>query len=559
MKMDTERLTEKEFKVLLYFITQGYSKPIIHTCKDGKKHFMAYPAKIEKDLKKEISRVWAANICKKLEEKGILDHEYFLPPRQKNKTEHYYLKNDYHAFKNVIKAIIDTTTSKDRVWIFNNNYFQENINESLVKTVLAEKNYEIRRILDLWDWKPVEAQKLFDEYFKEIEHSEIIESSSEENEKKADSISRYICKREKVSFEEYIKKKVKDQFDIKKDRISYSFPTIHLRLPVFSDEVSPREQLMELEKINKDIFERYPLLKSNYSGIDNHYKYWQKEKLILPILALIKASPMALAEFLYGDWKPSGLNSNGYIIYSQEGNKSLEYPLFRILFIAIGDIALTRSIPGGGEDNYFVLRPNPNSLLLIPLSNYNVYFDAGFSTKEDYIAINDEDLIVVPDENYYWIKSWIEINPTYDAFFLNHNCIRNYEDFIKKLVDKNDKISYCIFNKFSNVMKNILNFIDLQNPIQEELQKKLLYELNLVVLNNNLYEDISKLTKLSDYTKHKYEAYNNLLKYSNKIIILYDLKELNFSLLEDIFPEQIIKREYRIEIENLNRGDNQNE
>lgn len=556
--MDTERLTEKEFKVLLYFIRQGYSKPIIQTCKDGKKHFMAYPAKIEKDLKKEISRVWAANICKKLEEKGILDHEYFLPPRQKNKTEHYYLKNDYHAFKKVIKAIVNTTNSKDRVWTFNNNYFQENINESLVKTVLAEKNYEIRRILDLWEWKPVEAQKLFDEYFKEIEHSEIIESSSEENENKADSISRYICKREKVSFEEYIKKRVKDQFDIKKDGISYSFPTIHLRLPVF-DDVSPKEQLIELEKINKDIFKRYPLLKLYYSGIDSHYKYWQKEKLILPILALIKASPMALAEFLYGEWKPYGLDSNEYIVYSQEGNKSLEYHLFRILFIAIGDIALTRSIPGGGEDNYVVLRPNPKSLLLIPLSNYYVYFDGGFSTKEDYVAISDEDLILVPDENYYWVKSWIEINPTYDAFFLNHNCIRNYEDFIKKLVDKNDKIPHYIFNKFSNVMKNILNNIDLQNPMQEELQKKLLYELNLVLTNNNFYEDIGKLTKLSEYTKHEYEVYQNLLKALNKTIILFDNIKLNLSILEDIFSEQIVKRNYRVEIETLEKGEARNE
>lgn len=553
--MDTERLTDKEFKVLLYFIMQQGSKPIIQICKDGEKHFLSYPAKIEKDLRKEISRVWAANICKKFEEKRILGHEDIRPRRQKNLTEHYFLKSDYIALVKVIKAIVETANPKDCTWILAQSYFQKNINESLVKKVLAERNVVINRSLDIWYWNPVESQRLYDEYFKEIESFEILESNSEENDKIVDSNGKFVSKREKVTFKEYIQKIAKNQFETKKNGKSYSFPTIHLHLPIFIDEVSEKEQLNVMEKTNKDVFERYPLLKSNWSGIKEHYIYWQHENLILPILALIKASPKALAEFLYGDWKPYGSDSNSYVAYS--GVKPLEYSLFKILFIAISDIALTRSIPGGGEDKYAVLRPNPNSLLSIPLNNYNVYFDAGFSTKEDYVAISDEDLILVPDKNYYWVKSWIEIDPIYDAFFLNHNCIGNYEAFIKKLADKNDKISNYIFNKFSNAMKNILYNIYLQNSIPEELQKKLLYELNFVILNNNLYEDISKLTKLSDYSKRKYEAYKNLLKYYDKTIILYDLKELNFSLLEDIFPEQIIKRDYRVEIENLEKGESQ--
>lgn len=535
--MDAERLTEKEFEVLLYFIDnesgwkRGSSKPIITICKDEKKHFMAYPAKIEKDLGKEISRVWAANICKKLEERGILDHENLLPPRQKNKTEHYYLRSDFLAFSKVIKAIVDTATSKDRVWIFARSYFQKNINESLVKNVLAERNVVTGRNLDLWLWKPVEAQNLFDKYFKENVESK------------------------KISFKEYIQKMV--QHGPIKDGMYWSPPSFCLRMPVFSDEMLGNEQFNVLIEKNRDVFERYPLLKSYRSGIEDYYKNGQYENLVLPLLALIKASPNALVEFLHGEWKPSESDSCSFISYSRDGIGLPQYQLFKILFTAISDIALTRSIPGGGEDKYAVLRPNPNSLLSIPLNNYNVYFDAGFSTKEDYVAISDEDLILVPDKNYYWVKSWIEIDPKYDAFFLNHNCIGNYEAFIKKLVDKNDKISNYIFNKFSNAMKNILYNIYLQNSIPEELQKKLLYELNFVILNNNLYEDISKVTILSDYTKRKYEAYKNLLKYCDKTIILYDLKELNLSILVDIFPDQIVKRDYGVEIEYLKKGESQ--
>ncbi|CAG1003470.1 MAG: hypothetical protein OIN86_16645 [Candidatus Methanoperedens sp.] len=541
--MDTERLTKKEFEVLLYFIDnesgskRGGSNPIIKLCKDDKKHFMAYPAKIEKDLRKEISRVWAANICKKLEDRGILDHENLLPPRQKNKTEHYYLRSDFHAFSKIVKLIVDTATSKDRIWIFARSYFQENINESLVKKVLAERNVVIGRILDLWLWEPIEAQNLFDKYFKENVDSE------------------------KISFKEYIQKMV--QHGTIKDGMYWSPPSFCLRMPVFADEMPRTEQLNALIEKNIDIFDRYPLLKSYRSGIEEYYKNRQYENSILPILALIKASPNALVEFLHGEWKPSGSDSCYCVCYSREGIGLLEYHIFKILFTAISDIALTRSVPGGREDNYALLRPNPNStiknknfLLLIPQGNYNVYFDGGFRTGEDYIG---EDLFLVPDENYYWVKSWIEFNPTCNAYFLNCNYIGNYESFIKKLVDKNDKISHYIFNKFSNVMKNILNNINLQNPIQEELQKKLLHELNFVILNNNLYEYISKLTKLSDSAKHKYEVYTNSSKYYNKTIILYDLVELNFSLLEDIFPEQIIKRDYRVEIEDLKKGEAKNE
>ena len=524
--MDTHRLTEKEFEVLLYFIHNESGlksgKPIIKICKDENKHYMAYPTKIEKDLRKKISRVWAANICKKLEKKGMLDHEDMLPPRQKNKTEHYYLRSDYHALSKVIKAIVDTATSKDKVWIFAQNYFQKNINESLIKKVLAERNVVIGRKLDLWLWKPSEAQNLFDKYFKENVDSE------------------------KISFKEYIQKMV--QHGPIKDGMCWSAPSFCLRLPVFTDEMPITEQLNVLIEQNRDVFERYPLLKSYLSGIEEYYKNRQYEDLILPILALIKASPNALAEFLHGEWKPSESDSCSFICYSRDGLKPIEYYLFNILFIAISDIAVTRSIPEGGEDKYVVLRPNPKSLLLIPLSNYNVYFDAGFSTKEDYIGA---DLILVPDKNYYWVKSWVEINPTYNTYFLNHNDIKNYESFIKKLVDTNDEICQYIFNKFSNVMKNILNNIDLQNPIQEDLQKKLLYELNLIILDNNMYEVVSKHTKLSDYIIHKYEDYKNLSKFYNGHNIIWALTELNISLLETIFPEQIIKRDYGVEIENF--------
>ena len=156
--MNIEDLTEKEHTVLTYFIenendllhSKSFGMPLknnitIKECKDGDVHFLAYAAKIEKDTKKKVSKVWVSKICKEFEAEGILDHESIRPPRQKNETEYYYIKSDYTALSKIVRALTESKISKNDYWIFSKLFFQWKIDEKFVQKVLAEKHVSVRK------------------------------------------------------------------------------------------------------------------------------------------------------------------------------------------------------------------------------------------------------------------------------------------------------------------------------------------------------------------------------------------------------------------------------
>ena len=87
-------LTAKQKTVLEYFLRN--------------ENQLAYPAKIEKDLKKGISRNWAGKVCEKLTSAGILEFKKERPPRQKNKTEWYQLAQDVNSFIEVARVCLRT-------------------------------------------------------------------------------------------------------------------------------------------------------------------------------------------------------------------------------------------------------------------------------------------------------------------------------------------------------------------------------------------------------------------------------------------------------------------
>lgn len=109
-----------------------------------------------------------------------------------------------------------------------------------------------------------------------------------------------------------------------------------------------------------------------------YYEKVEERKIILPILSLILISPTALGYFLSG-WKP----------YDPEyGSASrdiiqIEHMVFRLVWNAINDIAVTRNIPA----NDFVMDAyvSSESLLEIGLrSGDSIRYDARFDTNRLY-------------------------------------------------------------------------------------------------------------------------------------------------------------------------------
>ncbi len=112
-------LTAKERTVLEYFLRN--------------ENQLAYPAKIEKDLKKGISRNWAGKICEKLTLAGILEFKKIKPPRQKHRTEWYRLVEDVDSFINVARVYLKTKA--DRRIFMRSTYASNMINMELMRHV----------------------------------------------------------------------------------------------------------------------------------------------------------------------------------------------------------------------------------------------------------------------------------------------------------------------------------------------------------------------------------------------------------------------------------------
>lgn len=546
IRMKVKELTEKELLVLTYFIENEsaamsdldweLNKPIILECKDEKKHFLAYPAKIVNDLKakksyKTISKKWAIEVCNALCKASILDYEELKAPRQKNPTEHYFLKSNLEAFRKVTRYVNENAQEWEKRFLFSKAYFQQNINDSLIEEVMSEKKVEMCRSLDFWNWEPFEAELLFGK-----------------------------CSRIKeITFEEYIKKMIMEKYCSKES--SSPFSNIHLRLPVFKEGPVAKnklrtEKLEILKKLNKTTFKDYPSLKFQQSGIIEHYMKLQKQKWIIPLLALIKSSPMALAEFLYGKWDCPDYDAATCICYSKEGVDNFRYSFFRLLFVAISDIALTRDVETT-DVQYAEFRSSSshrsektNHLLRIAMkSGFNVYFDGGFDTNHYGIGTESGDVIEMPDEKFYWAKAWINYPTFFSTTFLKLKDIVNFELFVKKLINKNDPMGRFLFNRLANYMKNILLHFSILNKVPDSLKEDFLFEINEIIFSTDFSrESVYCENKLSDYTRNEIKQLwqSETSTFFDPNLIHFIKNSVNRLILEDVCEGIIVKNSMRL-------------
>lgn len=157
-----------------------------------------------------------------------------------------------------------------------------------------------------------------------------------------------------------------------------------LDLPIFPDEISRDEQIKKIKQVN---YQYADVDRLKFDWLDEHYEFWENEKLILPILALIQISSSAMTEFLFGDWEPDFENT----LIDSQGTKMIEHLLFRLMFLAIGDLAIYRNVPESSivkdavvrQGNF--LKMEEDALLCLRLKDSSsLYYDGGFDTDHMY-------------------------------------------------------------------------------------------------------------------------------------------------------------------------------
>ena len=371
-------MTPQERNVLRHFLwNEGYS---------------AYPAKIERDLRNRVTRTWAGKICRDFSELGILGYRLKKPRRQKNNTEHYFLKKSLDAFLKIAEMCLLSGNHEDARMFFNSPYAQKRIDSALIKDVLHRKEVEIRRAMGLDEWREGEARELYKEFI----------------ERNKDEMPESIL----VGFDEYMRRR-------KDPKGPFSFPPmICLRLPVLPDDTSEETRRRIVEGMNKEAFAEYEGLGFNWSGVEGHYEVWQEEKLVLPFLVLIQISPSALGEFLFGEYKAYDPQPEGYYSFSTDGTEMIRHVMFGLIFRAIVDLSNERNIPTDSIVSDVQVRPHYSVhggdgrewLLAVFMKDERIiYIDAGFSTTDMWYGDKEEDVYeVVTDPEDCWVNTWVK-------------------------------------------------------------------------------------------------------------------------------------------------------
>ena len=150
-------------------------------------------------------------------------------------------------------------------------------------------------------------------------------------------------------------------------------------------------------------------------AVASYYKDFEEEKVVRPILTLLKISSTALDYFL-GDWEPYKPETENFGNTSQ-GYAQIEHVLFRLIWAAVWDISITREVPDRLEVYQAAVRPehsytlnHPPPLLLVSLpESYELGYDAGYDTTHEYYGGEDGDAYEIESnpENC-WVKIWGE-------------------------------------------------------------------------------------------------------------------------------------------------------
>ncbi len=470
--MEPEEMTKQKWEVLWYFVVNAgvSTKPglqkgcgVRYPTESGGVRFYSYPSRIHEDFgtsylpqgKASISKDWAGKICEDLYALGILGSVMIRAPRQSGKTPHYYLLEGYEPYLRILKYLFRMVKDPGMQRALMNTYVIEHTNAGLVRYILSTKGVEIQRSIPVRDWDAYEAPKVFEQYFR-------TESAKE---------SPPPC-----SFDAYILEQ------------SACSPVVTLRLPVFPDGVSDEQRMTAIEYGNREIFERNSWLKWHSTGIWEHYLRFEYQHYILPILALIRASPAALEYFLFGDWKPH--------------SGSLDYPLFTLMFTAVRDLALVRDVEHDPMVEMVRFHPGHaasrndsetgSALLEIDLENgRTISYDGAFTTDQRPPAIRDP-IATRPDrEANYFFRSWVTISTSGpDGVLFTSEELTAALRFFRHLRDIRTLAARDILGRLSHRVQNIIaipgdGVVLAGSPTGQAVIR----DLNEILLCSDLYTD----------------------------------------------------------------------
>lgn len=131
--------------------------------------------------------------------------------------------------------------------------------------------------------------------------------------------------------------------------------------------------------------------------VEEHYQ-GEERNIIVPILALLEVSPSALVFFL-SKWQPYAVSLDTWGSY-MTGMEAIEHVLFRMIWAAVSDLAVCRTVPTGSDIvlaavgyESSVIRTGNNSILELHwLGKGTIEYYAGFDTSEE---VYGEELVVV--------------------------------------------------------------------------------------------------------------------------------------------------------------------
>ena len=547
--MEPDKKTRQKWEVLWYFVQNtGSILDNIDNIKcgfvkgrdSGERRFYSYPSRIHTDFKKSrcsfgkrsITKDWAGVVCQNLADLGILDHDDILAPRQCSPTPHYYLKAGVEPFLKVMEFLLDPPGQWMAWSSLSNGYAQHYLNAELIRHVLAARDAEMRRSIPIWEWDAAEAPNVFEQYYQR------------RNEGREPA---------PCSFEEYVLEMWRSH-ERSKSFSLFSFPpTITLRLPVFPEHLSEDEKVKAVVDLNSDCLKDYSWLLSHRSGIDEHYARHEYERWVLPILALIRASPEALKEFLFGDWKPYGIEPDSCYSFTPDGTGCMQYPLFQLLFTAIRDLAMTRNVEYDRLVSFVRFRPDfrqhpyrmregHSALMEIDLTNLmTVSYDGSFDT--DHTVYGDE-LVEFDEETNFSFQSQVEIRCFHQGGdFFAPDDIPVLDGLLRTLRDGKTLAARNIFSRLSHPVQNMLRVYT-----DEGLEKEswfagvVLQDLNRLLITPDLYSPVifPELT-LTREGKYIVEHKEDIGDFQYQVFI-FGQTAFNRELLERVFPGDVPQR-----------------
>lgn len=286
--------SNKEKMLIMYFLNND-NKP-------------TYPTKISKELKNKISRVWALEKCKELKQIGIMNFKKYKPPRQKNKTEWYYLRDDFKTFVLIAYNFLFSYNYSEQLRFIQTKFVQEKLNENFIRNIFYYNGIYIKAKYPYDDLSKSDKDRYYNSFKQEME--------KDGNE--------YFISFKSVDIDE-IKKLKKENPDI--HTIIKTGHFLSVKFPIFPKDLPEPEKKTTFSKVNTLYPEFYNLY--NYFFVRKYYDYESNElnELFEKYLILIQISPNALKDLLFFD-----------LIYPQHNNSSIDNVLDRLGHIITGGI-----------------------------------------------------------------------------------------------------------------------------------------------------------------------------------------------------------------------------